>query len=75
MTLSMPNTPAADAINITMSTANRFPEKGDGELPTWVPARNHGAVAAIDPHQTADAVVMTGMQTATNIAITPATLI
>jgi len=73
--LSIPNAPPAEAINITMSTAKRFAVTGDGELPTWVPARNHGAVAAMDPHQTADAAVMTGMQTATSMAINPATLI
>ena len=57
-----------------VSTPTRLRVNGDGELPTLVPARNQGAVVAIDPHQTAAAAVMTSMQTATETASAPPTL-
>ena len=66
--------PAIDAIIITMSTTRRLAAKADGELPTGVPAKNHGAVVAIDPHQAAAAAVMMGMHIATATASIPRTL-
>src|ERR1700722_19084331 len=75
MTRSNPDTPAPEAIIITISTTNRLVAKGAEEVPTGVPAKNHGAVVATDPHQTAAAAVMAGRQTATETASTPRTLI
>jgi hypothetical protein len=66
-----PSTPIADASVITISTTSKFAAKGDEELPTGVPAKNQGALVAIDAHQTAAAAVMTGMHTATKTASTP----
>ena len=74
MTRSNPSTPAPEAIVITMSTTNKLADKGDEEVPTAVPAKNHGAVVAIDPHHSAAAAVMAGMHTATKTASTPTTL-
>ena len=74
MTRSTPKMPAVDAITITMSTTIRLAANGEGELPAGVPARNHGAVVAIDPHQTAAAAVMMGMHIATATARIPSTL-
>ncbi len=74
MTRKNPNTPAPEAIIIKMSTPTRLVAHGDEGVPTGVPAKNHGAVVAIDPHQTAAAAVMAGMHTATETASTPRTL-
>ena len=57
-----------------MSTARRLAANGEGELPIGVPARNHGAVVAIDPHQTAAAAVIMGMHTPTKTASDPSDL-
>src|ERR1035441_5029532 len=73
-TRSNPSRPTAEAIVINMSTTSRLVANGDGELPGAVPARNQGAAVAIDPHQTAAAAVMTGIDTATTMASEPATL-
>ncbi len=71
MTRITPKMPAIDAIIITMSATSRLAANGEGEVPTGVPARNHGAVVAIDPHQAAAAAVMMGMHIATATARIP----
>jgi hypothetical protein len=63
--------PTIEATIITTSTTDRLATNGEGELPTGVPARNQGAVAAIDPHQAAAAAVMIGMDNATATANIP----
>jgi hypothetical protein len=63
--------PTIEATIITTNTTDRLATNGEGELPTGVPARNQGAVAAIDPHQAAAAAVMIGMDNATATANIP----
>src|SRR5580704_14932769 len=74
MTRSSPKMPAPEAIVITMSVPNRLAVNGEGALPTGVPARNQGALVAIDHHQTAAAMVITGIQIATATASIESTL-
>jgi hypothetical protein len=74
MTRNTPNTPKPEAIVIKMSTLKRLVVQGEGELPVGVPARNQGAVVAIDPHQSAAAPVMRGMHSPTTTARDPPTL-
>src|ERR1700735_587756 len=74
MTRSTPKRPAHDAIVITTRATSRLAANGEGELPAGVPARNQGAVIAIEPHQAAAAAVMMGMHNATATASIPRTL-